>query len=61
MFLWIYLPENRVISNLQMVEDPVKEISENSIQAAAPNPTSEEVTPVCAVFRAMVSKKYRSR
>lgn len=61
MFIGNDLAGKRVIPNLLMVEDPVKEMTEDTTQAAVPNLTSEEklvpeVFPVCAVTRAMARR-----
>ncbi|KAK3890894.1 hypothetical protein Pcinc_005193 [Petrolisthes cinctipes] len=58
MFIGNDLAGKRVIPNLQMVEDPVKEMMENTTIVTVPNSTGEEklvpeVFPVCAVTRAM--------
>lgn len=64
MLEWTYsLGEARqkVIPNFKMVEDPTKEMIENSTEVADPNPTSgeelvTEVFPAWAVIRAMARR-----
>ncbi|KAK3893004.1 hypothetical protein Pcinc_003183 [Petrolisthes cinctipes] len=58
LFIGNDLARKRVIPNLQMVEDPVKEMMENTTLVTVPNSTGEEklvpeVLPVCAVTRVM--------
>ncbi|KAK4315696.1 hypothetical protein Pmani_013095 [Petrolisthes manimaculis] len=45
MFIGNYLAGKRVIPNLQMVEDPVREMMENTPLVTVPNSTGEELVP----------------
>ena len=55
------LAGKKVIPNLQRVENPLKELTEATTQAAVPHATKEEklvpeVFPVCAVIRAIARR-----